>query len=177
MRGLIRQLGEEHTVILSTHILPEVEAVCGRVLIIDEGRLVADGTVDEIRQQAGSAVRRADRGSGLVRRRRRRPSSALDDVTSAKVSPVEGEGAVHRLWVEVAGQADRGLLEQIARTLFERGLHLSELVAETASLERVFADLTVGADANATRRRRSDVEHLPQGDAGLLHQLRSPTSC
>jgi ABC-2 type transport system ATP-binding protein len=149
MRGLIRRLGEEHTVILSTHILPEVEATCGRVMIIDKGRLAADGTVAEIRRQAGSqsAVLIVVRGSSddAVA-----AVSALDDVTSAKASPVEGEGAVHRLWVGVAGQADRGLLEQIARTLFERGLHISELVAETASLERVFADLTVGADANTT---------------------------
>ncbi|MBO4422683.1 MAG: ATP-binding cassette domain-containing protein [Clostridia bacterium] len=48
IRDLIRTLGEDHTIILSTHILPEVQAVCGRILIIDRGRLIADQKTDEI---------------------------------------------------------------------------------------------------------------------------------
>ena len=51
VRELIAELGREHTVILSTHILPEVEQVCERVLIIDRGRIVADGTPDALRSR------------------------------------------------------------------------------------------------------------------------------
>mgnify|MGYP006294303791 CR=1 FL=1 len=52
IRKLIRDLGREKTVILSTHILPEVEATCDRILIINQGKIVADGTTDTLRQQA-----------------------------------------------------------------------------------------------------------------------------
>ncbi len=52
IRKLIRDLGKEKTVILSTHILPEVEATCDRILIINKGNIVADGTADTLRKQA-----------------------------------------------------------------------------------------------------------------------------
>ncbi len=52
VRELITELGKEHTVLLSTHILPEVEQVCERVFIIDRGRIVADGTPDGAAFQA-----------------------------------------------------------------------------------------------------------------------------
>ena len=59
IRKLIRELGREKTVILSTHILPEVEATCDRILIINKGKIVADGTPDSLRKQAhGSEVLR-----------------------------------------------------------------------------------------------------------------------
>lgn len=52
IRELIRELGKEKTVILSTHILPEVEATCDRILIINKGKIVADGTSNDLRQEA-----------------------------------------------------------------------------------------------------------------------------
>src|SRR5690606_3072905 len=52
IRKLIRDLGKEKTVILSTHILPEVEATCDRILIINKGKIVADGTPETLRKQA-----------------------------------------------------------------------------------------------------------------------------
>jgi ABC-2 type transport system ATP-binding protein len=59
IRRLIRELGKEKTVILSTHILPEVEATCDRIFIINKGRLVADGTAEALRKQAqGSDILR-----------------------------------------------------------------------------------------------------------------------
>jgi ABC-2 type transport system ATP-binding protein len=57
IRKLIRELGKEKTVILSTHILPEVEATCDRIFIINKGKIVADGTADSLRKQAqGTAI-------------------------------------------------------------------------------------------------------------------------
>jgi ABC-2 type transport system ATP-binding protein len=52
IRKLIRDLGKEKTVILSTHILPEVEATCDRILIINKGKIVADGTAENLRKQS-----------------------------------------------------------------------------------------------------------------------------
>src|SRR5207247_8123924 len=51
VRSVIKDLGNDHTVLLSTHILSEVEASCGRVLVIAKGKLVAEGTADEIRKK------------------------------------------------------------------------------------------------------------------------------
>ncbi len=51
IRELIRELGRKHTLLLSTHILPEVELLCGRVLIIDRGRIVAEGSPDQLRER------------------------------------------------------------------------------------------------------------------------------
>ena len=62
VRKLIRQLGETHTILLSTHILSEVESTCDRALVIDRGRLVAEGTIEELR------TRRAADGAALVLR-------------------------------------------------------------------------------------------------------------
>ena len=56
-RELIRELGETRTVLLSTHILPEVEMICGRTIVIDEGRIVADAPTDELRRSAGREER------------------------------------------------------------------------------------------------------------------------
>src|ERR1043165_2125042 len=55
IRKLIREIGKEKTVILSTHILPEVEATCDRILIINKGKIVADGTSDSLRKQASGS--------------------------------------------------------------------------------------------------------------------------
>ena len=58
VRELIRELGKTKTILLSTHILTEVEAVCNRVILIDRGRIVLDGTVDEMRGDAGNLEKR-----------------------------------------------------------------------------------------------------------------------
>ncbi len=70
VRELITELGRDHTVVLSTHILPEVEQVCERVAIIDRGRIVADGTPDQLRSRHG---RQPQAAGGAAWRRRRRP--------------------------------------------------------------------------------------------------------
>ena len=60
IRELIRELGQNHTLLLSTHILPEVELLCRRVLIIDKGRIIAQGTPADLRERwLGNAVLRA----------------------------------------------------------------------------------------------------------------------
>src|SRR5450432_4619757 len=56
VRDLIRGLGENHTILLSTHILPEVETTCERAIVIDRGRLVAEGTIEELRSRQKSSA-------------------------------------------------------------------------------------------------------------------------
>lgn len=145
MRGLIRRLGEEHTVMLSTHILPEVEAVCDRAMIIHLGRLVADGTVAEIKRRAtgGPAVGLVLRGGEDAVRTAFEP---VDFVREVHVESVPGEDGVLRVRVGLEGSLDRSHMEALAAIVSERGLGLSELRPETATLEQIFAELTADED-------------------------------
>ena len=90
VRALIRELGDRHTILLSTHIMSEVEAVCGRVIIIARGRIAVDDRLDRIRTESAIVVEargpaepiRAAAGDrpGRRPRRSRRPRGGLADV-------------------------------------------------------------------------------------------------
>ncbi|MDQ6893412.1 MAG: ABC transporter ATP-binding protein [Acidobacteriota bacterium] len=136
IRETIRALGRERAVLLSTHILPEVDAVCDRVLIIDRGRIVAEGTPEELRRKlAGTpTLRVAFRGDVPAAAA---ALEALPGVTSVEDARAEGET---RLRVHCAVDAD--LAEDIFRLAVERGWVLRELSRETVSLEDVFVRLT-----------------------------------
>ncbi len=133
IRDLIRALAGDHTVILSSHILPEVRATCERVVIIHQGRVVATDTFDTL------AARLRD--TQKVRVVVARPSEAvaqrlaeLPDVVA--VSP-DGDGA----WlVETPVEADRR--EAIAAAVVEGGFGLLALEPQLLSLEEVFLQLT-----------------------------------
>ena len=135
IRETIRSLGRERAVLLSTHILPEVDAVCDRVLIIDRGRIVAEGTPEELRRKlAGTPTMRvAFRGDVPAAA----ALEALPGVTSVEDAPAEGET---RLRVHCALDAD--LAEEIFRLAVARGWVLRELARDSVSLEDVFVRLT-----------------------------------
>ena len=151
MRGLIRDLREEHTVLLSTHILPEVEAVCDRVLIIHRGKLVADDSVEAIkRQQRGETTL-----SLVVRGTPEALRAALAEIPLARppeTSP-SGEEGVLEATVGLAGHPDRRVLERLAAALASSGLGLSRLETRATSLEEVFARLTTDQVPPAAERR------------------------
>ena len=146
MRTLIRHLGEDRTIILSTHILPEVEASCSRALIINEGKLVAEGSVEELKAQA--------RGSGAVqvtvRATAEQITAAFEGLpfvneVSHDFDPVDRELQRVRLGLSAAPAAP--MLEAVSRAAADHQLPLSALSAELVSLERIFADLTRSAGA------------------------------
>jgi ABC-2 type transport system ATP-binding protein len=142
MRELIRGLGRERTVILSTHILPEVEAVCQRALIIAKGRLVADGTIAEVlaKGRGDAGVRLTVRGSV---EQVRQALGALDFVVAVDGEP-GGQGGGGRTGLRVAfeGAAEPERLEAVSSALARAGLPLSRLEADATRLEDVFAVLT-----------------------------------
>ncbi len=133
IRELIRELGKEHTVVLSTHILPEVEQVCERVLIIDRGRIVADGSPDALRTQLLG-------NPSVVAEFRGTDGAAVEALAGLpgvlRVTPVR-DGRYR-----VEHEAERDPREDIFRLAVERGWVLIELRAEAASLEEVFVRLT-----------------------------------
>ena len=142
IRETIRSLGRERAVLLSTHILPEVDAVCDRVLIIDRGRIVAEGTAAELRSRlAGSPVVRAA-FTGHVDARE--PLGALPGVLSVSQESDDDETRVR---LEFTADADPR--EQIFREAVARGWTLRELAREKLSLEDVFVRLTRHEDVPA----------------------------
>mgnify|MGYP003630068025 CR=1 FL=1 len=138
IRDLIVQLAEKKTILLSTHVLPEVEEVCQRVLILAAGRLVADGSLSELAQDESDRLSvtvdgAADIAVALLTR--------VDGVRSATRSGDPGEGRT-RVVLQVDDRyvtADR-----IVRTVAEAGLTLYELRHQIPTLEHVFLSRTRG---------------------------------
>jgi ABC-2 type transport system ATP-binding protein len=129
MRSFIRSLGRgERTVLLSSHLMAEVEQTCDRVGVISKGRLVGEGTVDELRGRESLWLRAdpLDQAERVVRALR-----GIDDVARS-------DGGLR-----VA--ADSAAAPAIARALVEAGVDLGELRPERASLEKVFLELTEDA--------------------------------
>jgi len=139
IRQLIRDLGGEKTVILSSHILPEVSQVCNRVIIINRGELVAVDTPDNLRSRlTTSAVLRVTlRDDGGPAARAEAMLAKMNGVLMVKADP-PGAG-IRTFTVECA--ADRDLREEIARTLTGERLPLLELYREELSLEDIFLQL------------------------------------
>lgn len=137
IRKLIRELGRHKTVILSTHILPEVEATCDRILIINQGRIVADGTSDLLRKQAS--------GQDILKVRIEEgdPNEVFKSLKGlegvGQVGFVEGQESRYEV------QCDSG--EQTARDVFrlcvEKGWLITEMIPFETKLEDVFRKLTM----------------------------------
>ncbi len=137
IRSLIKTLGREKTVILSTHILPEVQASCDRVLIIHRGRIVADGTPDELQSAHGG-----QRILFGVQAPESEVRAALERVDGVKVEDARAEGDGTLLFrLSADGQQD--LRPVLFRLAVERGWTLTELHRERVDLEEVFRQLTM----------------------------------
>jgi ABC-2 type transport system ATP-binding protein len=135
-RSLIRELAQEHTVMLSSHILPEVQATCQRIIIIHRGKIVASGTPDELRQRVTGGSRliaelkgpEADVRTGL---------SKLAGVKDIDIASSNG-------WTRVALSTSNDLREAVYALSTERGWPIRELRREVASLEDFFVKVVAG---------------------------------
>jgi len=137
-RKLIKDLSGQHTVMLSTHILPEVEAVCDRVIIIAGGRIVAQGSPEELR-----ASRRA---TARVLVECRGPGKEVQAVLS-RLSGVAGvelldAGDSKLTMAAVKPKEGYDIREEAARVVLEHGWPLREIRVEHASLEEFFVQVT-----------------------------------
>jgi ABC-2 type transport system ATP-binding protein len=150
VRALVKELGKDHTIFLSTHILPEVEATCARAIVIDKGKLVAEGTIDELRARrsaAGAAV--------LVSDPEGRAKAIVEAVPSVSGVRTEVSDGGTRLVLEFSHDEDRAAspLEEIITKLVGAGIGVREATPVQATLEDVFAELTL-AEAPAPRDER-----------------------
>jgi len=137
IRSLIRELAEGRGVILSTHILPEVESVCDRVQIMNEGSVVYSGTVTALRALRGGRAL-------LVGLREPPPVIELQALPGVATVAALGE---HLFRIEPQGDAEVG--EAIVHLAVERGWRLYQIAPAQASLEEIFAHLTQREDAPA----------------------------
>lgn len=148
VRKLIKEIGKTRTVIISTHILGEVEMLCDRVIIISRGKIVADSPTVELKTRFGhrSAIRLLVAGcsdADLVSALKEIPGTAgVAAVSCAEVSP---DGALASALVSVEGDED--LRGAVSRLVAQKGWILYELALERNSLEDVFRTLTSGGDA------------------------------
>ncbi len=140
-RKLITELGKRHTIILSSHILPEVEAVCSRTIIIAGGQIRASGTINEVRER----IKGASRLLAEVKGPKNEVEAAIrriEGVKNVESTTVEGW---NRLRIESSNRRD--LREDIAATVMRQNWSLRELRLEVGSLEEFFIQITAEAAA------------------------------
>jgi ABC-2 type transport system ATP-binding protein len=145
VRSLIRELGARHTILLSTHILPEVEAVCGRVIIIARGRIAVDERLDDLRRD--SAVVVEARGPAVAVR------AALQTVPGVDRVVAEGQDGPYAE-LRVQTHEGRDLREAIGQKLASGGWPLRRLDLRKSSLEERFIQ-AVNREALADARREA----------------------
>ena len=135
IRKLIKDLGKEKTVILSSHILSEVEATCDRILIINKGRIVADGTSDTLRSQS--------QGQELLKVSIEADHTAVQAAllslsTVEKVSAVDGKTG----WFNVQSKPDMSSRKEVFDLCVKNKWYLMEMTGLETRLEDVFQKLT-----------------------------------
>lgn len=155
VRRLIRDLGEERTVLLSTHVLGEAEAMCGRLLIISRGRMAADGGVTELLEARRGGARYVVEAEGDDVAA---TLAGLPGVSSHSASRVDG-----RARVELIVTGGEELRPSISGLAGEYGWTLWELHRERASLEQLFRELT-GDPAAAAAPATAPAADSPTGD-------------
>jgi ABC-2 type transport system ATP-binding protein len=155
-RELIKGLGGEHTIVLSTHILPEVSMTCGRVVIINKGRVVAEDTPENLthRLQGAATVRLEVAGN----------DAGLEE-TLATVPGVKVVRHPRALVYEVDAEGGRDVRADLARAVMARGLDLLTLTQSGMSLEEIFLHLTT-TDAAA------EVTSAPPPAAAAAEEVR-----
>jgi len=147
MRELIQQLGEDHTIILSSHILAEIEQTCNHIIVIAGGKIVADGTPEELRKavtgpsQVMAEVRGAEAGE---------LTAAVQAVPGVRGVSNSRIGDWTRLIIECDGKSDRRA--EIHRLVADKGWQLRELKHSVGSLEDFFVQITYEQNMQAAQR-------------------------
>lgn len=132
VRKVIKEIGKQKTVMLSTHIMQEVEAVCDRVIIVNKGKIVADESVSEIKRLSGSAGYEL-----LLELDKELPVSVFENIKGVETAHFEG---VFKYRVSVSVTDD--LRGAVSKAASDAGAAVLSLVREEKSMEDVFKELT-----------------------------------
>lgn len=138
MRKMIGELRGEHTILLSTHILTEIEATCDRILVMHEGRVAAQGTEEELASKlaARRTLQLEVRGKADALR------AALSGVTGLKVLSIEPDGSDS---IRASLQVEDAHREAVSRAVVQAGLGLVAMYTESTGLEALFLQLSSSA--------------------------------
>lgn len=136
IRGLIQDLAKKRTIILSTHVMGEAQALANRLVIINRGKLVADGSLDEIARDKKHGVEVEIEGTDVER--------AIRRVKTIKVNGVKKVGKKNRWVVDLTGVKGGQVQPEIAKLAAKNRWIIWKLVEEERNLEDVFGELTRG---------------------------------
>ncbi|HEX7666612.1 MAG TPA: ABC transporter ATP-binding protein [Polyangiaceae bacterium] len=152
VRNVIKGLGAEHTVLLSTHILSEVESSCSKVLLIAKGQLLAEGKTDDIRHlRREGSLEITVRGDAALAEKTLRDVEGVENVTKVAKASDALAGFVVGWSKDTDAEAIATASEKAVAALVGAGLFVREARSTESSLEEVFAALT--ADAAATAKK------------------------
>ena len=144
VRNLIKSLAGTHTIILSTHILPEVSMTCSRVAIINRGKVVATNTPENLMTQltGGSGYELEIEGEAALAKQVLQKVAGVSLIESIPTAGMHGQTQANRAYLRVISQPGKEPGKDIATTLVRAGFGLHELKRVNATLEDVFLQLT-----------------------------------
>ncbi|MBQ4256680.1 MAG: ATP-binding cassette domain-containing protein [Oscillospiraceae bacterium] len=163
IRNLIKRLGKKHTVILSSHILSEIQAVCDRIVIINQGQIVADDTTEHLTSAALDDMRYTARIEGPAE-----DVAKLIEGIGGVVAVTdlgETEPGVHDFEIEC--EEDKDIRRDLFRRLCDRKWLLLGLKSNQMSLEDIFLRITMGDSFDFNKKKKPD----PQADEELQKKL------
>ena len=152
IRSLIKKLGKNHTVILSSHILSEVQAVCDKIVVINDGKIVADDTEDNLSKALDNEHRilaRIDGNKDKVMA----CINAIEDVESCSAEIMREEN-VWEYRIEAKEGAD--VRRKLFTAMAENGFYILELKSSELSLEDIFLKLTIGESVSLKNKKESE---------------------
>jgi ABC-2 type transport system ATP-binding protein len=142
-RALLRELRQDHPILFSSHTLSEVEAICQKIMIIHEGRIIASGTVDELTARVGDQRR--------VYAELKAPQSEVTTSVQKMPGVAKVSASVADGWTRLDISGKRDVLDGVSSLALQRGWAIRELRYDSASLEDFFVKAIVDARARATK--------------------------
>ena len=156
IRNLIKKLGKRHTLILSSHILSEIQAVCDRVIIINKGKMAADDTMENLTKSIVSTNRLIVRLDG-VRDEVLGAIRLIHGVKSVRAD-MERDGGLYDYEIVMEDGADiRVMLNEMCK---EHGWSIYKMAADEMTLEDIFMKITMGEDLPDTKKKPAPVINL-----------------
>lgn len=162
MRDLIRELSKNHTILLSSHIMQEVSAVCNQILIINEGRLV----VSERPENVGKNLDSTRSIRMLVKGDKEQIAGVLENVDYIEKVSIENTKETNICKAEVMSQADHDIRESLFYTMAEAKCAILEMVMREPTLEEAFISLTGDGSSPQNKReekaeKKTEIKEVP----------------
>ncbi len=156
IRDLIRELSDKHTILLSSHIMQEVSAVCNEIIIINEGKMIVKDTPENISshiEQTNELVMEVKGNRELVR-------STLETIESVQNLKVSGSAEKEECTVSIVTDAEHDIREEVFYALADNHCAILEMHTKEPSLEESFIQLTGnGSRQMANRHKKEDANH------------------